>query len=120
MSEVKKITAPFDKEVVKSLKAGDNVLISGTIIAARDAAHKALTETLARGEALPVNLAGETIYYLGPSPAKPGDVIGAAGPTTSGRMDKYTPTMINEVGINGMIGKGYRSDAVVEAMKKSG
>ena len=116
MSEVKKITAPFDKEVVKSLKAGDNVLISGTIIAARDAAHKELTETLARG----VNLAGETIYYLGPSPAKPGDVIGAAGPTTSGRMDKYTPTMINEVGINGMIGKGYRSEAVVEAMKKSG
>jgi len=101
MSEVKKITAPFDKEVVRSLKAGDNVLISGTIIAARDAAHKA-------------------IYYLGPSPAKPGDVIGAAGPTTSGRMDKYTPTMINEVGINGMIGKGYRSDTVVEAMKKSG
>ena len=69
MSEVKKITAPFDKDVVKSLKAGDNVLISGTIIAARDAAHKALTETLARGEAWPVNLAGETIYHLGPSPA---------------------------------------------------
>lgn len=120
MSEVKRITAPFDKEVARSLKAGDNVLISGTIIAARDAAHKVLTETLARGEKLPVNLAGETIYYLGPSPAKPGNVIGAAGPTTSGRMDKYTPTMINEVGINGMIGKGYRSEAVVEAMKKSG
>ena len=113
MSEVKRITAPFDKSVVKSLKAGDNVLISGTIIAARDAAHKALTETLARGEKLPVSLAGETIYYLGPTPAKPGQAIGAAGPTTSGRMDKYTPTMINEVGINGMIGKGYRSDAVV-------
>ena len=93
MSEIKRITAPFDKEVVKSLKAGDNVLISGTIIAARDAAHKALTETLARGEKLPVNLAGETIYYLGPTPAKPGQAIGAAGPTTSGRMDKYTPTM---------------------------
>ena len=119
MSEVKRITAPFDKSVVKSLKAGDNVLISGTIIAARDAAHKALTETLARGEKLPVNLAGETIYYLGPTPAKPGQAIGAAGPTTSGRMDKYTPTMINEVGINGMIGKGYRSAEVVEAMKKS-
>ena len=104
MSEVKRITAPFDKEVARSLKAGDNVLISGTIIAARDAAHKVLTETLARGEKLPVNLAGETIYYLGPSPAKPGNVIGAAGPTTSGRVDKYTPTMINEVGINGMIG----------------
>ena len=82
MSEVKKITAPFDKNVVKSLKAGDNVLISGTIIAARDAAHKALTETLARGEELPVNLAGETIYYLGPTPAKPNQAIGAAGPNT--------------------------------------
>lgn len=103
--------------MVKSLKAGDNVLISGTIIAARDAAHKALTETLARGEKLPVELKGETIYYVGPTPAKPNQAIGAAGPTTSGRMDKYTPTMINEVGINGMIGKGYRSDAVVEAMK---
>lgn len=119
MSEVKRITAPFDKEAVKSLKAGDNVLISGTIIAARDAAHKALTEALARGEKLPVELKGETIYYVGPTPAKPNQAIGAAGPTTSGRMDKYTPTMINEVGINGMIGKGYRNDAVVEAMKKS-
>ena len=119
MSEVKRITAPFDKEVVKSLKAGDNVLISGTIIAARDAAHKALTEALARGEKLPVELKGETIYYVGPTPAKPNQAIGAAGPTTSGRMDKYTPTMINEVGINGMIGKGYRNDAVVDAMKKS-
>ncbi|WP_180996276.1 fumarate hydratase C-terminal domain-containing protein, partial [Campylobacter concisus] len=85
MSEVKRITAPFDKEVVKSLKAGDNVLISGTIIAARDAAHKALTETLARGEKLPVELKGETIYYVGPTPAKPNQAIGAAGPTTSGR-----------------------------------
>lgn len=119
MSEVKRITAPFDKEVVKSLKAGDNVLISGTIIAARDAAHKALTEALARGEKLPVELKGETIYYVGPTPAKPNQAIGAAGPTTSGRMDKYTPTMINKVGINGMIGKGYRNDAVVDAMKKS-
>ena len=104
MSEVKRIKAPFDKEVVKSLKAGDNVLISGTIIAARDAAHKALTETLARGEKLPVELNGETIYYVGPTPAKPNQAIGAAGPTTSGRMDKYTPTMINEVGIIGGIG----------------
>lgn len=119
MSDIKRITAPFSKEVVKSLKAGDNVLISGTIIAARDAAHKALIETLERNESLPVNLKGETIYYLGPSPAKPGDVIGAAGPTTSGRMDKYTPTMINDIGINAMIGKGYRSEAVVEAMKNS-
>lgn len=116
---VKKITAPFDKEVVKSLKAGDDVLISGTILVARDAAHKRLFETYQKGEKLPVDLKNETIYYLGPTPAKPGEVIGAAGPTTSGRMDKYTPTMI-ELGISGMIGKGYRSAEVVEAMKKHG
>lgn len=120
MSQVKRITAPFNKDVVKNLKAGDNVLISGTIIAARDAAHKELIETLERGEKLPVELEGETIYYVGPSPARDGQAIGAAGPTTSGRMDKYTPTMINEIGINGMIGKGYRSQAVIDAMKKSG
>ena len=119
MAEIKKITAPFDKEVAKSLKAGENVLISGTILAARDAAHKALTEALARGEKLPVDLSGETIYYLGPTPAKPGNAIGSAGPTTSGRMDKYTPTII-EQGISGMIGKGYRSKEVVDAMVKNG
>lgn len=117
MSEVKRIKAPFDKQIVKTLKAGDNVLITGTILAARDAAHKALTEALARGEELPVDFTNETIYYLGPTPAKPGDAIGSAGPTTSGRMDKYTPTMI-EQGISGMIGKGYRDSSVVEAMKK--
>lgn len=117
MSDIKKLKAPFDKDVVKTLKAGDNVLISGTILAARDAAHKALTEALARGENLPVELKGETIYYLGPTPAKPGDAIGSAGPTTSGRMDKYTPTMI-ELGISGMIGKGYRDQSVIDAMKK--
>ncbi|CZE45717.1 Fe-S-containing hydro-lyase [Campylobacter geochelonis] len=117
MSEVKKITAPFDKSVVKTLKAGDNVLISGTIIAARDAAHKILTETLAKGEKLPLDFTNQIIYYVGPTPAKPGDAIGAAGPTTSGRMDKYTPTMI-ELGISGMVGKGYRSQEVVDAMKK--
>lgn len=117
MSEVKHINAPFDKDVVKTLKAGDNVLITGTIIAARDAAHKVLTQTLEKGKKLPVDFTNQTIYYLGPSPAKPGEVIGAAGPTTSGRMDKYTPTMI-EQGISGMIGKGYRSDSVIEAMKK--
>lgn len=119
MSEVKHITAPFDKEVVKTLKAGDNVLITGTIIAARDAAHKAMTEALARGEKLPVDFTNETIYYMGPSPAKPGQAVGSAGPTTSGRMDKYTPTMIEVGKISGMIGKGYRSEAVVEAMKKN-
>ncbi|MGP1449623.1 MAG: Fe-S-containing hydro-lyase [Wolinella sp.] len=118
MSSIK-ITAPFDKETAKKLKAGDNVLITGTIIAARDAAHKALTEALARGESLPVDLQNETIYYLGPSPAKPGEAIGAAGPTTSGRMDKYTPTIL-DLGVSGMVGKGYRSKEVIESIKKNG
>jgi fumarate hydratase subunit beta len=119
MSNTIKITAPFDKNSVKKLKAGDNVLITGTIIAARDAAHKALTEALARGEKLPVELKNETIYYLGPSPAKPGQVIGAAGPTTSGRMDKYTPEIL-DLGVVGMIGKGYRSKEVVDSIIKNG
>ncbi|MDR2341726.1 MAG: Fe-S-containing hydro-lyase [Campylobacteraceae bacterium] len=119
MSNTIKITAPFDKETLKKLKAGDNVLITGTIIAARDAAHKAMTEALDRGEKLPVELANETIYYLGPSPAKPGQTIGAAGPTTSGRMDKYTPTIL-DLGVVGMIGKGYRSKDVVDSIIKNG
>ena len=108
-----KITAPFDKEVVKTLKAGDNVLITGSILCARDAAHKVMTEALARNEKLPFDLSNQTIYYLGPSPAKPGHAIGSAGPTTSGRMDKYTPTII-EQGISAMIGKGYRNAEVIE------
>ncbi|MDR3177708.1 MAG: Fe-S-containing hydro-lyase [Campylobacteraceae bacterium] len=119
MSNAIKITAPFDKETLKKLKAGDNVLITGTIIAARDAAHKALTEALERGEKLPVELKNETIYYLGPSPAKPGEVIGAAGPTTSGRMDKYTPAIL-DLGVVGMIGKGYRSKDVINSIIKNG
>ncbi len=118
-TQIRKITAPFDKEVAKSLKAGESVLISGTILVARDAAHKALTEALQRGYKLPVDLRGETIYYLGPSPAKPGNPIGSAGPTTSGRMDKYTPTIIKQ-GISGMIGKGYRSQEVVDSMVENG
>jgi len=119
MSNSIKIKAPFDKESAKKLKAGDNVLITGTIIAARDAAHKAMTEALARGEKLPVELRNETIYYLGPSPAKPGQVIGAAGPTTSGRMDKYTPAIL-DLGVSGMIGKGYRSKDVIDSIVKNG
>ncbi len=118
MSEIK-LKAPFTRDDAKKLCAGDTVLISGTIIAARDAAHKVLTEALARGEKLPVDLTNQTIYYLGPSPAKPGNPIGSAGPTTSGRMDKYTPTII-EQGISGMIGKGYRSQAVIDSMVKHG
>ena len=116
---VKHIRAPFDDETARSLRAGDRVLITGTILAARDAAHKRLTEALDRGEKLPVDLRGQVVYYVGPSPAKPGQAIGAAGPTTSGRMDAYTPRLIAE-GLRGMIGKGYRKPEVVEAMKQYG
>ena len=116
---VKHIRAPFDDETARSLRAGDRVLITGTILAARDAAHKRLTEALDRGEKLPVDLRGKVVYYVGPSPAKPGQTIGAAGPTTSGRMDAYTPRLIAE-GLRGMIGKGYRKPEVVEAMKQYG
>ncbi|MEZ6855053.1 Fe-S-containing hydro-lyase [Halodesulfovibrio aestuarii] len=119
MSAEKRIQAPFTPETAADLKAGDRVLISGTIIAARDAAHKRLVETLDRGEELPVSLEGQVVYYVGPSPAKPGQVIGAAGPTTSGRMDSYTPRLIKH-GLRGMVGKGYRSEEVVEAMKDHG
>ncbi|MDR2744684.1 MAG: Fe-S-containing hydro-lyase [Desulfovibrio sp.] len=119
MSAQKHITAPFDDATARSLRAGDSVLISGTIIAARDAAHKRLVETLQRGDKLPIDLNGVVVYYVGPAPAKPGQPIGSAGPTTSGRMDAYTPTLI-EQGLKGMIGKGYRKPEVVEAMKKHG
>lgn len=112
-----KIKAPFTKEDVKDLKAGDNVLITGNIIAARDAAHKKLFEAFNKGEAISVDFTNQTIYYLGPSPAKPGEIIGAAGPTTSGRMDKYTPMMLH-LGISGMIGKGYRNKEVIDSIIK--
>lgn len=119
MAEAIHITTPLTEEKVRALKAGDSVLISGTIYAARDAAHKKLVEALERREQLPVDFTDQIVYYVGPSPAKPGQAIGAAGPTTSGRMDAYTPTLI-EQGLRGMIGKGYRSAEVVEAMKKHG
>ncbi len=115
----KQINAPFDHETACSLRAGDRVLITGTIIAARDAAHKKLIEALDAGQELPVDLKNAVIYYVGPSPAKPDQVIGSAGPTTSGRMDAYTPRLL-EQGLKGMIGKGYRSSEVIEAMKKHG
>ncbi len=118
-NESKRITAPFDDATARSLRAGDRVLISGTIIAARDAAHKKLVETLDAGQELPVDLSNAVIYYVGPSPAKPGEAIGAAGPTTSGRMDAYTPRIL-EQGVRGMIGKGYRKPEVIESMKKHG
>ena len=113
-----KIQAPLAKEVVKTLRAGDRVLISGTIYTARDAAHGRMIEALERGEALPFDIAGQVIYYAGPAPAKPGEIIGPCGPTTSGRVDAYTPRLL-DLGLTGMIGKGERTDAVVEAMKRN-
>jgi fumarate hydratase subunit beta len=104
-------------EVVEKLRAGDKVYLSGVLYTARDAAHKRLVEALDRGDELPVEIAGQTIYYMGPAPAKPGQVIGAAGPTTSGRMDAYAPRLM-AVGLKGMLGKGSRSQAVKDAMKK--
>ena len=114
-----RVRAPFDDETARSLRAGDSVLISGTILAARDAAHKRMVEALDRGEPLPCDLTGQVVYYVGPSPAKPGHVIGSAGPTTSGRMDAYAPRLMAE-GLKGMIGKGYRKPEVIEAMVRHG
>ena len=114
---VKKVTLPLTDEAVEELKAGDNVLLSGVIYVARDAAHKRMVEALDQGEPLPFDIKGQTIYYMGPSPARPGQVIGSAGPTTSGRMDVYSLRLIAE-GLRGMIGKGMRSLAVKDAMKK--
>jgi len=113
----KKITSPMSEDVIKGLKAGDQVLISGVVYVGRDAAHKRLVEALDRGDKLPFEVRGQTIYYMGPSPTKPGKVIGSAGPTTSGRMDAYTPRML-EAGLKAMIGKGLRSPEVKEAIKK--
>ncbi len=111
------ITSPIDAETIEKLTVGTQVLISGVIYTARDAAHHRLIQALDKGEKLPFNLKGQTLYYMGPSPARPGQVIGSAGPTTSGRMDSYSPRLIAE-GVKGMIGKGMRSQAVKEAMKK--
>ena len=111
------ITLPLTKELAQSLHAGDQVYLTGTIYTSRDAGHKRMCEALARGEKLPFDPTDATIYYVGPTPAKPGQVIGSAGPTTSGRMDAYAPTMMS-VGARGMIGKGARLPEVVEAMKK--
>ena len=111
------IKSPLDEETIKKLKAGDQVFISGIIYTARDAAHKRLVEALDKGEKLPFDLANQTVYYMGPSPAKPGQVIGSAGPTTSGRMDSYAPRLMS-AGLKGMIGKGNRSPAVKDAIKK--
>lgn len=114
----KKITTPLTAEQIKDLKTGDLVLITGTIYSARDAAHKKMMELLDRGEPLPFELKGNIIYYLGPTPAREGQVIGSAGPTTSSRMDKYTPRLL-ELGLSGMIGKGRRSPEVITYICKN-
>ena len=113
----KHITLPLTEELAKTLHAGDEVLVTGIIYTSRDAGHKRMCETLAAGEKLPFDPTDATIYYVGPTPAKPGQVIGSAGPTTSGRMDAYAPTMMS-VGARGMIGKGARLPEVIDAMKK--
>jgi len=113
----KKITLPLNDEILKDLKAGDNLLLTGVIYVARDTAHKRMVEALDQGKPLPFDIKGATIYYMGPSPARPGRVIGSAGPTTSGRMDAYAPRLMAE-GLKGMIGKGLRSQAVKDAMVK--
>ena len=109
------ITTPITEKITSALKAGDYVFITGTIYVARDAAHKRMTEALKRGEELPIDIKDSTIYYMGPSPAREGRPIGSAGPTTSSRMDKYAP-MLLDLGEKAMIGKGKRSKEVIDAM----
>jgi fumarate hydratase subunit beta len=113
----KKVSLPLTDKIINGFKAGDNLLLSGTLYVARDAAHKRLVDQLDRGEPLPLDIKGQVIYYMGPTPAPPGRVIGAAGPTTSKRMDIYTPRLL-AAGLKGMIGKGVRSPEVKDAMKK--
>lgn len=111
----KSITVPYDEETAKQLCSGDYVYLTGTIYTARDAAHKRMYEAIEQGQELPFNIKNNIIYYMGPSPAREGHPIGSAGPTTSSRMDKYTPALLN-LGLKGMIGKGKRSDEVKHAI----
>lgn len=113
------ITEPFTREKFKNLKAGDTVLLTGTIYTARDAAHKRMTDRIAQGEPLPFEIKNAVIYYVGPTPEKPGNPIGSAGPTTSYRMDAYAPTLL-DLGETGMIGKGQRSQEVKDAVLRNG
>ena len=115
----RKLTIPATEDELKSLRAGDMIYITGTIYTARDAAHKRMFEALQNGEDLPFDISGNFVYYLGPTPARPGQVIGSAGPTTSSRMDKYTPLLLDQ-GLKGMIGKGKRSKEVVDSIVKNG
>jgi fumarate hydratase subunit beta len=119
MTEAKKLQPPLSEKTVRELKAGDEVLISGVVYTARDVAHKRLCELIEAGEKLPFPLEGAIIYFVGPTPARPGRVIGAAGPTTSSRMDSFSPKLIAN-GLKAMIGKGYRGGEVRDALKKYG
>ncbi len=118
--QLHRITPPLDVAAVGALRAGDDILISGTLYTARDAAHKRLCELLAGGKRLPLDLEGQILYYTGPSPAKPGQAVGSAGPTTASRMDPYAPLLMEHAGLRGMIGKGPRGPGVVAAMKRYG
>ena len=118
MAEAKQVVTPLTDDVVRSLKCGDMVNVSGVIYTGRDAAHKIMVEMIEKGEQLPVDFQGQVVYYAGPTPAKPGRVIGSCGPTTSGRMDAYSPAMM-EQGLKAMIGKGPRSKEVVDAMVRN-
>ncbi|MFC1918774.1 Fe-S-containing hydro-lyase [Chloroflexota bacterium] len=114
---LKNITLPLTDDILKELRAGDNILLTGVIYVARDAAHKRIVEAMDQGKPLPFDINGQIIYFMGPSPARPGQPIGSAGPTTSGRMDAYSPRLLAG-GLKGMIGKGMRSQAVKDAIKK--
>jgi len=119
MAQIKNLKTPLTNEDLKNLRVGDKVSLTGPVYSARDAAHKRLVELVEKNEKLPFDLKGSAIYYVGPAPAKPGHAIGSAGPTTSGRMDAYTPLLISK-GMKAMIGKGPRSEKVKQAMKEHG
>ena len=116
----KHIQVPFQAEELAGLRAGDTVMLSGVIYTSRDKAHQRMVETLDKGESLPVNWQGQLIYYAGPTPAKPGQAIGSIGPTTSSRMDAFAPRLMDEAGLKGMLGKGPRSQEVIDAIARNG
>ena len=119
VEKMKRLTLPLSDSDIKNLKAGETVLLSGTMLTGRDAAHKRLYELVEKGEKLPIDIKGELIYYVGPAPAKPGFAVGPAGPSSSYRMDKYAPTLL-DLGLKGMIGKGARNQDVIDAIVRNG
>ena len=119
VKKMKRLTLPLSDSDIKNLKAGETVLLSGTMLTGRDAAHKRLYELVEKGEKLPIDIKGELIYYVGPGPAKPGFPVGPGGPTSSYRMDKYAPTLL-DLGLKGMIGKGARNQDVIDAIVRNG